>query len=128
MFRRICVTYDCTLFLHESAFSSVLYPVHFLFTFEERADNEHERMSFSSRCRKRDRAYATTIIGAHRNVRTYRHIIAGKKEYGLHVFENFQTAKFCCFSCAEEKGAHLDNFIFNVSIFTFVVIKNFFYK
>jgi len=76
----------------------------------------HERTSFSSQQRKRDRAYATTIIRAHeiiKNIRTYRYIIAEKKEYCFHVFErNFQTVRtFASHSAVKGRGAHLDNFL-----------------
>lgn len=89
---------------HESAFSPVLYPVHFLFMFKESADNEHERTSFSSQRRKRDRAYATTIIEAHRNVRTYRHIIAEKKNTFPRVRKFLNCANFCCFMRNRREG------------------------
>lgn len=86
--------------------------------FKESADNEHrKRTSFSSQRRKtRDRAYATTIIEARRNVRTYRYIIArgvGEKEKNT-VSTCPKTVRTPAASRAVEgKGAHLDNRLIN---------------
>lgn len=113
--RATYVCTSCTLLPHELAFSPALSRPFFIHV-ERETDNE--RTSFSSQQRKRDHAYATTIIRAHeiiKNIRTYRYIIAEKKEYCFHVFErNFQTVRtFASRNAVKGRGAHLDNLFLN---------------